>query len=310
VIGSVIGATLRVHGTAEQRGRLMPRIAEGRDVYCLGFSEPGHGSDLAGVETRGEVAGGEVVVTGRKAWTSGAGLANAIAVLCRTEPEAARYRHLSFVLLPLRQDGVTVRQVRQMSGAAGFADVVLDRARAPLDDVVGGLGGGWRVAMTALGFERGGRAAVAHLEYERELWELVETARRYGRDRDPLVRQQLAWAYGQVQILRFQGMRRLAQLAVRQEPGPEASITALLTSEYRRRFGEIAVDIMGADAMVRPEGDGYATGRWQDALLTSRGATISSGTGEIQRSILAERALGLPREPILEREVASGSARR
>jgi alkylation response protein AidB-like acyl-CoA dehydrogenase len=158
--------------------------------------------------------------------------------------------------------------------------------------------------MTALAFERGGRAASAHLDCERELRDLVETARRRGRDRDPLVRQQLAWAYGQVQIMRIEGIRLLAQLAVKREPGPEASLAKLRWAEYRRRLGEIAVDIVGTDAMVRP-------GRWQDVFLSSRADTIAAGTSEIQRTIIAERALGLPREPAkLEEEVSIGAARR
>ncbi|HEY4024805.1 MAG TPA: acyl-CoA dehydrogenase family protein [Candidatus Dormibacteraeota bacterium] len=309
---SLVGPSVIVHGTGEQRARLLPRIIQGLDLYCQGFSEPDHGSDLAAVETRGEVVGDELVVTGQKVWTSGADRANAIFVLCRTEPDAPRYRNLSYVLLPMRDNGIEIRPLRQMSGATGFFEVFLDGARAPLSDVIGGLGSGWRVAMTTLGFERGGRATVAHLAYERELWELIETARRYGRDRDPIVRQQLAWAYAQVQIMRFQGMRLLAQLAVRREPGPEASLTKLFWSEYHRRLGEIAVDITGADALVRPDGPGYATGRWQGVFLSSRAGTIFSGTSEIQRNIIAERALGLPREPkapARAEEVTSGSAR-
>jgi alkylation response protein AidB-like acyl-CoA dehydrogenase len=310
---SLVGPSVIVHGTDEQRARLLPRIIEGRDVYCQGFSEPDHGSDLAGVETRGEVAGDEIVVTGQKVWTSRADHANSIFVLCRTEPGAPRYRNLSYVLLPLHDNGIEIRPLRQMSGATGFFEVFLQRARAPLSNVIGGLGNGWRVAMTTLGFERGGRATIAHLAYEREFWELVDTARRYGRDRDPLVRQQLAWAYAQVQVMRYQGMRLLAQLAVRREPGPEASVTKLFWSEYHRRLGEIAIDILGADALVRPDGQGYATDRWQGVFLSSRAGTIFSGTSEIQRNIIAERALGLPREPKaadrVDAEVAGGSAR-
>ncbi len=318
---SLVGPSVIVHGTDEQRARLLPRIIEGRDLYCQGFSEPDHGSDLAGVETRGEVAGDELVVTGQKVWTSRADRADHIFVLCRTEPDAPRHHNLSYVLLPMRDNGIEIRPLRQMSGATGFFEVFLDRARAPLSSVIGGLGNGWRVAMTTLGFERGGRATVAHLAHEREFWELVETARRYGRDRDPLVRQQLAWAYAQVQVMRYQGMRLLAQLAAGRagtqgpgEAGPVASVTKLFWSEYHRRLGEIAVDITGADALIRPDGEGYATGRWQDVFLSSRAGTIFSGTSEIQRNIIAERALGLPREPKApartEMEVAGGPARR
>jgi alkylation response protein AidB-like acyl-CoA dehydrogenase len=281
---SLVGPAVIVHGGDDQRARLLPPIIEGRDFYCQGFSEPDHGSDLAAVESRGEVRGDQVAVTGRKVWARGADRASAIFVLCRTEPGAPRHRNLSCVLVPLHDGGVEIRPLRQMSGATDFFEVFLDGARAPLSNVIGGLGSGWRVAMTALGFER-------------EFWELVDTARRHGREHDPVVRRQLAWAYGQVQIMRFQGMRLLAQLAVRGEPGPEASLAKLFRSEYHRRLGEIAIDIVGPDAMVRPEGDGYATDRWQDVFLSSRAGTIDSGTSEIQRSIIGERVLGLPREP-------------
>ena len=298
---SLVGPSIIVHGTDEQRAGLLPRIIEGRDVYCQGFSEPDHGSDLAGVEARGEVVGDELVVTGQKVWTSRADHANSIFVLCRTEPDAPRYRNLSYVLLPLHDNGIEIRPLRQMSGATGFFEVFLQRSRAPLSNIVGGLGNGWRVAMTTLGFERGGRATIAHLAYEREFWDLVDTARRYGRDHDPLIRQQLAWAYAQVQVMRYQGMRLLGQLAVMREPGPEASVTKLFWSEYHRRLGEIAVDIVGADALVRPDGHGYATDRWQGVFLSSRAGTIFSGTSQIQRNIIGERALGLPKEPSAER---------
>jgi alkylation response protein AidB-like acyl-CoA dehydrogenase len=256
---------------------------------CLGFTEAGHGSDLAGVGTHGEVVGDELVVSGTKTWVAGADRATTILVLCRTDPGAPRYEGLTCVAVPLHGPGVAVRPVREMTGAAGLFEVVLDRAPAPLANVVGGLGGGWRAAVTALAFARGGRAAYAHLECERELWDLVEAVRRGGRHRDPLVRQQLAWAYGRVRIMRVLGAKLLAQLAVKAEPGPEASLLTLFETEYRRRFGEIAVDLLGAGAMLRP-------GRWQDAFLASRGATIAAGTSEIQRDVVAERMLGLPGE--------------
>jgi alkylation response protein AidB-like acyl-CoA dehydrogenase len=294
---SLVGPSIIVHGTDEQRARLLPSIIEGRDVYCQGFSEPNHGSDLAGVETSGEIDEDELVITGQKVWTSGANRANYIFVLCRTEHAAPRHRNLSYVLVPMAENHVEIRPLGQMSGAAEFYEAFLDGARAPLTNVIGGLGNGWRVAMTTLGFERGGSATVAHLAYEREFWELVETARRLGRDRDPLIRQELAWAFSQVQIMRFTGMRLLAQMAVKREPGPEASVNKLFWSEYHRRLGEIAMRIVGAPALVRPEGEGYVTDRWQDVFLSSRAGTIYSGTSEIQRNIVAERALGLPKEP-------------
>ncbi|MQA84514.1 MAG: acyl-CoA dehydrogenase [Streptosporangiales bacterium] len=295
-----VGPSIIVHGTEEQKAYFLPRIISGEDVYCQGFSEPNQGSDLAGVRTRGVVEGEEIVVTGQKVWTSGAHRASMIFVLCRTDPNVPKHRGLSYVLVPMRDNNIEIRPLPQMSGAAEFYEDFLDGARAPLFNVIGGLGGGWRVAMTTLGHERGGRASTAHLAHEREFWELVDTARKYGRDTDPLIRQQLAWAYTQVQLMRFAGLRTLARLAGGREPGPEASITKLFWSEYHRRLGEIAMDIVGSDAMVRPDGPGYPTDGWQSVFLASRAGTIYSGTSEIQRNILGERALGLAKEPRVE----------
>jgi alkylation response protein AidB-like acyl-CoA dehydrogenase len=295
---TLVGPSILVHGTPAQKEHFLPRIVAGTDVYCQGFSEPGHGSDLAAVETRGEIVGDEIVVTGQKVWTSGAAAANMIFVLCRTDP-AARTTHagLSYVLLPFTGPGVEYRPIRQLSGAAEFCEDFLDGVPAPLFNIIGGVNNGWRVAMTTLGHERGGRASTAHLRFEREFWALVDTAREYGRDTDPLVRQQLAWAYTQVQLMRFGGLRTLAEVAQRRQPGPEASISKLQWSEYHKRLGEIAVGILGAAALVRPDGEGYPTTTWQDTFLASRAGTIYSGTSEIQRNIIGERALGLPKEP-------------
>ena len=294
---SLVGPSVIVHGTPEQRAYFLPRIISGADVYCQGFSEPDHGSDLAAVETRGVVDGDEIVITGQKVWTSGAARANRMFVLCRTDPDAEKHAGLSYVLIDFTGPGVEYRPIRQMSGAAEFCEDFLDGVRAPLFNVIGGLNNGWRVAMTTLGHERGGRATVAHLGFEREFWELVETARKRGKTADPLVRQQLAWAYTQVELMRFSGLRTLAQLAAGRPPGPEASVAKLFWSEYHKRLGEIAIGIEGADGLLRPDGDGYPVSSWQNVFLGSRAGTIYSGTSEIQRNIIGERALGLPKEP-------------
>ena len=294
---ALVGPSIIVHGTPEQRAHFLPRIISGEDVYCQGFSEPDHGSDLAAVETRGVVDGDEIVITGQKVWTSGASRATMMFALFRTDPDAEKHAGLSYVLIPFTDPGVEYRPIRQMSGADEFCEDFLDGVRAPLFNVIGGLGNGWRVAMTTLGHERGGRVTVQHLGYEREFWELVDTARKYGNDTDPLVRQQLAWAYTHVQLMRFSGLRTLAQVAEGRAPGPEASVAKLFWSEYHKRLGEIAVGIVGADALLRPEGPGYPTTAWQNVFLASRAGTIYSGTSEIQRNIIGERALGLPKEP-------------
>jgi alkylation response protein AidB-like acyl-CoA dehydrogenase len=294
---SLVGPSIIAHGTPEQQAQFLPRIISGEDTYCQGFSEPNHGSDLAAVETKGVIDGDEIVITGQKVWTSGAALANRMFLLCRTDPTVPKHAGLSYVLIDFTAPGVTYRPIVQISGASGFAEDFLDGVRAPVFNIIGGLNNGWRVAMTTLGHERGGSATIAHLGYEREFWELAETARKHGKNTDPLIRQQLAWAYTQVQLMRFSGLRTLAQVAQGRPPGPEASVAKLFWSEYHKRLGEIAMSIEGPDALLRPDGPGYPTDPWQNVFLSSRAGTIYSGTSEIQRNIIAERALGLPKEP-------------
>lgn len=299
---TLVGPAIIVHGTEEQKDYFLPRIIDGVDVYCQGYSEPDHGSDLGAVSTSGVVDGDEIVISGQKVWTSGAQRANMIFVLCRTNPYVPKHRGLSYVLVPFSPDnGVRVRPLRQMSGASGFCEDFFEGARAPLFNVIGGLDNGWAPAMTTLGYERGGNATTAHLGFEQEVWELVDLARMKGKAADPLVRQLLAWSYTQVEIMRFAGLRLLAGIAKGKEPGPEASINKLYWSEFHQRFGEIAIEVAGAEAMVRPDGFGYETGEWQDIFLSSRSGTIYSGTSEIQRNIIGERALGLPKDPSAER---------
>jgi alkylation response protein AidB-like acyl-CoA dehydrogenase len=231
-------------------------------VYCLAFSEPDHGSDLAAVETRADVLGNEFVVTGLKTWVAGADRASAALVLCRTATN-----ELSCVLVPLHDNHVELRPIRTLSGDNALFEVEFDGARAPLSNLVGdGLEVNWR----------------PWPESEREFWDLVDAARRNGRNHDPHIRQQLAWAYAQVCVIRVLAER-------------DASLARVVWSEYHRRLGEIAMDVMGADGIVRPDGEAYATSRWQHVFLTSRGDTVAAGTSEIQRNTIAERVLGLPK---------------
>jgi alkylation response protein AidB-like acyl-CoA dehydrogenase len=302
---SLVGPSIIVHGTQEQKAHFLPRIISGEDRYCQGFSEPDHGSDLAGVETRGVVDGDEIVITGQKVWTSGAHLANRIFILCRTDADAPKHRGLSFVLAPMQDNGIEIEPLRQATGASGFSQEYIDGCRAPLFNVIGGLDNGWRVAMTTLGNERGGQATTQHLRYQRELWDLVDEARKRGRADDPLVRQDLAWAFTHVELMRYHGLRMLSTLAAKREPGPEASVNKLFWSEYHKRLGEIAVSVLGADAVAEaaepdPNGrdtGGYHLGQWPMTFVQSRAGTIFSGTSQIQRNIIGERVLGLPKEP-------------
>jgi alkylation response protein AidB-like acyl-CoA dehydrogenase len=298
---SMVGPSIILHGTDEQKARFLPPIISGEHRYCQGFSEPNAGSDLAAVTTRGVIAGDDIVINGQKLWTSRFTTANMIFILCRTDQEAPKHKGLSYVLAEFNPDnGIDVRPVRSMTGTAEFGEVFLDGVRAPLANVIGGLNNGWQVVQSTLNFERvgGGRATtLLRLAREREFWALVDTVRAAGRTEDPVVRQQLAWAYGQVEILRFTWLRILADLEAGREPGPEAATWKLGWSEYHARIGGIAATLAGADSLIRPEGEDYPTTRWQDVLLTAPSGRIYAGTSEIQRNIIGERTLGLPREP-------------
>ena len=302
---TLVGPAIIVHGTDEQKGRFLPRILDGTDRYCQGFSEPDAGSDLANVQTRGVVDGDELVITGQKVWTSWYWDATMLFALVRTDPAAAKHDGISYVLVPLDRDesgkpgnGVELRPLRQISGDAHFAETFLDGARAPLANVIGGLGNGWRVSKTTLGNERGGSAATQHVRFEVALRKLVEEAQRRGRHHEPVLRQRLAEAHTRIQLIRYGGLRTLASLIDTGDPGPAASINKMLWSELHRDLGELALDVLGADATV--VGDRYRLDRWQADFFASRSSTIWGGTAEIQRNIVGERVLGLPREPSLE----------
>jgi alkylation response protein AidB-like acyl-CoA dehydrogenase len=294
----LVGPSLLLQGTPEQQQAFLPPIMSGQDIYCQGFSEPNHGSDLAAVETKGVVDGDEIVISGQKVWTSDATDANMIFVLCRTDPEAPKHSGLSFVLVPFTpENNIEVRPIMMINGIADFCEDFFDNARAPLFNVIGGLNNGWRVAMTALSYERGADATTQHLSYLPEFWALVEQAAARDRLTDPPVRQRLAWAYANVELMRYAGLRSLSRLLAGGPPGVLESVSKLHWSEYQRELGEFAIELDDDFGLIRPDGPGYPVTRWQDLYLSSRSGTIYSGTSEIQRNIIAERVLGLPKEP-------------
>jgi alkylation response protein AidB-like acyl-CoA dehydrogenase len=310
----MLGSTLLRWGSPEQKARFLPRILSGADRWCQGFSEPGAGSDLASLATRatlekgeGEV-GGEWVIDGQKIWTSVAHRANWIFLLARTEPRARGHQGISFLLCPLDQPGVEIRPIRQVTGDSDFNEVFFTGARTPADLVVGAPGEGWKVAMTLLGHERGEEAATNPILFKAELDRLFALAAEHGRDRDPLIRQRLAWCHARVEIMRYLGYRILTQLQSATDLGAAASVAKLYWSEYHVAATELALDIQGLPGLV-PEGRGplravrtddpgapNSSGSWLGAFLNARAGTIYAGTSEVQRNILAERVLGLPRE--------------
>jgi alkylation response protein AidB-like acyl-CoA dehydrogenase len=304
----MLGSTLLRWGTARQRDRFLPRILSGADRWCQGFSEPGAGSDLASLAARARLAGPEWVIDGQKTWTSVAHRANWIFLLARTDPRARGHAGLSFLLCPLDQPGVEIRPIRQASGDSDFNEVFFTGARTGADLVVGAPGEGWKVAMTLLGHERGDEAATNPILFRAELDRLFALAAERGRDRDPVIRQRLAWCYTRVEVMRYLGYRILTQLRDGTEPGGAASVAKLYWSEYHVAATELALDIQGLDGLV-PRGRGplravrtddpgapNSSGSWLGAFLNARAGTIYAGTSEVQRNILAETVLGLPKE--------------
>jgi alkylation response protein AidB-like acyl-CoA dehydrogenase len=241
-------------------------------------------------------------MTGQKVWTSRFATANMIFVLCRTDPTAYKHKGLSYVIVPFTpgENGMDVRPIRQLTGGHEFAEVFLDETRAPLGNVIGGLGNGWKVVQSVLSFERAaaGRATTMLLQSrERELAALFDLARTTGKDRDPVTRQHLAWAHTQVRILRASWERTVAEVAAGLDPGAQLSIWKLQWSEFHTALGGLALELAGTDALLRPAGDGYRLDPWQDTFLVAQSGTIYAGTSDVQRNILGENVLGLPREP-------------
>ncbi len=251
----MVGNTILQWGTPEQKAHYLPRILSGEDVWCQGYSEPNAGSDLGSLGCRAELDGDEWVINGQKIWTSAGQFANWIFVLARTEPDAPKHKGISFLLVPMDQPGVEVRPIRMLTGEAEFNETFFTDARTPKENVVGEVNGGWAVAMTLLGYERGEAAATFPILFRTELDRLTTLADERGVADDPLVRQRLAWCHTQVEIMRYLGMRTLTKFLQGAHPGPDASIFKLYWSEYHRKSTELAIDILGADAMV-------PSGRW------------------------------------------------
>jgi alkylation response protein AidB-like acyl-CoA dehydrogenase len=305
IIGEgLLGPTLIAFGTPEQQQRFLPRIVSGEELWCQGYSEPNAGSDLANVQTRAVRDGDDWVVTGQKVWTSLAHWSQWCFVLCRTTPLAdgtPKHRGLSYLLVPMDRDGIEIRPIVQLTGDSEFNEVFFDGARTPIENVVGGEGEGWRVAMGTLAFERGASTLGQQLSFRNELDAIVEAARRNGRIDDPTIRQRLARAHVGLEIMRLNALRTLSG-SERGALDREAMISKLYWATVHRGLGELAVDVLGPEAMVcgdRPtiDGGGYDPTLAQRVFLYTRADTIYGGSNQIQRNIIGERALGLPKEP-------------
>jgi len=291
---TLLGPTIMAFGTAAQKRRFLPPIITGEELWCQGYSEPNAGSDLANVQTKARREGDEWVIDGQKIWTSGAQWSDWCFVLCRTDSSAPSHKALSYLLVPMRQQAIEIRPIRQMTGESEFSEVFFDGARTAAENVVGEVNGGWAVAMGTLAFERGASTLGQQLNFHNELQEVFERARANGVNNDPVMRQRLAEAWMGLRIMRFNALRTLSQ-GDGTALGREALITKLYWATWHRALGKLAMDVLGADSEIAA-GAPYALARLQRLFLFTRADTIYAGTNQIQRNIIAERALGLPRE--------------
>jgi alkylation response protein AidB-like acyl-CoA dehydrogenase len=307
----MLGNTLLHYGTDAQKAAILPGLLSGEQRWCQGFSEPGAGSDLASAKTKAVLDGEEWVLDGQKIWTSGAQTSTGIFVLARTDPEAAKHRGLSFLLVPLDQPGIEVRPIKHMAGGSEFCEVFFTGARTHKDNVVGEVNGGWGVAKTLRTFERGEEAATNPLLFRAEVERIRELVRLSGRGDDPVVRQRLAWCFARVEIMRYLGYRILTEVLSGAQLGHAASVSKLYWSEYHRVATQLALDVQGLQGLDltgkaptrhfradEPGSDPASTRSWWQVSLNARAGTIYAGTSEVQRNILAEAALGLPRDPV------------
>jgi alkylation response protein AidB-like acyl-CoA dehydrogenase len=295
------GPVLIAHGTDEQKRRHLRPILTADEIWCQGFSEPNAGSDLAALKTKAVLDGDTFVVTGQKVWTSWARYADVCMCLVRTDPDAPKHKGITFLLVDMKSPGVTVRPLTQMNGDADFNEVFFEDVRVPRKNIVGELNKGWDIAITCLMHERQTLTFSRQLQSKVALTEMLEMARRRERDgapatRDPIVRQALARTYVDSEAMRFLAYRNLTKVLRGGVPGPEGSIEKLFWSEMYQRQIDTANEIIGPHGqLLRHSKHAVDAGRWPHLLLYSKGRTIAAGTSEVQRNIIAERVLGLPR---------------
>jgi len=293
---ALVGPTIIATGTEEQKSRYLPKILSGEEIWCQGFSEPNAGSDLAALGTKGIRDGDDFIVSGQKTWTSFAQMADWCLLLVRTDAEAPKHKGITCLLSDMRSEGVSVRPLRQMSGDSGFNEVFFSKVRVPATQVLGEVNKGWTTAITALMNERAHVGTGIQVVFKRNLEALIarsRTVERNGRpaSEDPIVRQKLAQAYLELEILRLNTNRALTSLSKTGTPGPEGSTQKLYWSEMNQRTQQIAQEILGPYGQLKD----FDNGLWEYAYLRARGNTIEAGTSEIQRNIIAERVLGFPK---------------
>lgn len=303
IIGrNLAGSTLLEHGTAEQKQRFLPAIVSCEEVWCQGFSEPGAGSDLAAVRTRAELDGDHFVVNGQKVWTSYAQYSDWCFALVRTDPNVRKHAGLTFLLIDMKSPGVSTRPLKQISGENEFNETFFDNVRVPVENVVGSVNGGWQIAMTTLAHERGPEDALGRqIRFKQELDLLLETLSGMERDgrpviEEPRLRQELGQSIIELELMRLTALRQLSRYEKGIERGAEASANKLYWSHASQDMFERAIDALGPLApLAGKDGHAVAGGRFQLSYLQSRAFSIYSGSSEIQRNIIGERILGLPK---------------
>jgi alkylation response protein AidB-like acyl-CoA dehydrogenase len=294
--------TLFTCGSKEQKRKFLPKILDGTHIWCQAFSEPNAGSDVANVSTRAVRDNGHYVVNGQKVWISFAHLADYCIMLVRTDPSVKKHKGLSYLLLDMRSPGVEVKPITQITGQEEFNEVFMEDVRVPEEMLVGKEGDGWRIAITTLMFERVVGDAIMAAAYERNIQKMIQMARQSKRAGMPVIddlifRQQLAQAYIEVMILKYHGLRSLSSQVQGGTPGPEGSIGKILWSEPNQRIFEAGLGMQGPNSQIMG-GSPWSVqdGFWQFGFLRSRANTIEAGTSEIQRNIIGERVLGLPKD--------------
>ncbi|MCZ8324495.1 MAG: acyl-CoA dehydrogenase family protein [Sphingomonadaceae bacterium] len=289
------GPTILAFGSEEQKRRFLPDIAAGKTIFCQGFSEPGAGSDLASVRTKGRLENGEWVVNGQKIWTSLAHISDWIFVVTRTEEGSKGPKGLTFLMMEIDQPGIEIRGIKQINGDAEFNETFFTDARCPADSMIGAVGDGWKIAMGLLAFERGVSTLGQQMAFRNELDELIAAAKANGAANNPLIRQRLAKAEIGLRLMRYGALRMLSNSDHSKIDG--AALTYKIQwATWRRNLGELAMDVLGQAGEVA-EGSEYEWDTLPNLFLYSRADTIYGGTNQIQRNLIAERGLGLPREP-------------
>jgi alkylation response protein AidB-like acyl-CoA dehydrogenase len=312
----IVGPTIVVHGTEAQKRRYLPKILSAEEMWCQLYSEPNAGSDLASLRTSAEDRGDHFIVNGQKIWTSAGAVADWGLLLARTDPAVPKHKGITCFLISMRQPGIEVRPLKQITASSEFSEVFMTNARVEKADTIGKLGEGWAIAQTTLGYERGGRSLARITTYAGQYHRLVGAARqlrRHGRPllEDPLIRQRLGRIWAELEVERYNALRVLTQLERGEHPGAGGSLTKLSYSEFEKRFMELALEILGpygqltagapADLALEIDTAVGDQGTWAYAFLWSRAGTIYAGSSEIQKNVIGERILGLPKETRADR---------